>query len=211
MHLTCTNNPVKLTGMFGRFEVRNLSEVFMRPSSDAAQTTVLSWRHLHKIRLRKPYRKKSGLDWKLVWNSTWRFLGWASSHYWKIGRYVTVISRDISTNLDPLRWVISQGRGWPPCCKWVLTRDKLRKIQWVSKMAAEIRSFTSFQMVHTHTHPRTHTHTTLKTQKATASALSGFRDDQNLMKHWPPRSQNTKRQNHRHCHVCDMMRHIATP
>ena len=29
----------------------------------------------------------------------------------KIGRYVTVISRDISTNLDPLRWVISQGRG----------------------------------------------------------------------------------------------------
>ena len=45
MHLTCTNNPVKLTGMFGRFEVRNLSEVFWQLSSDAAQTTVPSWRH----------------------------------------------------------------------------------------------------------------------------------------------------------------------
>ena len=31
------NNPLKLTGMFGRFEVRNLSEVFLRLSSDAAQ------------------------------------------------------------------------------------------------------------------------------------------------------------------------------
>ena len=33
------NNPVKLTGIFGRFEVRNLSEVFLRLSSDAAQTS----------------------------------------------------------------------------------------------------------------------------------------------------------------------------
>ena len=31
------NNPVKLTGMFGRFEVRNLSKVFLQLSSDAAQ------------------------------------------------------------------------------------------------------------------------------------------------------------------------------
>ena len=29
MHHTCTNNPIKLTGKFGRFEVRNLSEVFL--------------------------------------------------------------------------------------------------------------------------------------------------------------------------------------
>ena len=36
MHLTCKNNPVKLTGIFGRFEWRNLGEVFMRLSSDAA-------------------------------------------------------------------------------------------------------------------------------------------------------------------------------
>ena len=39
IHLTCTNNPVKLTGMFGRFEVRNLSEVFFQLSSDAAQNS----------------------------------------------------------------------------------------------------------------------------------------------------------------------------
>ena len=37
MHLTCKNNSVKLTGIFGRFGVRNLSEVFLRLSSDAAQ------------------------------------------------------------------------------------------------------------------------------------------------------------------------------
>ena len=34
MHLTCTNNSVKLTGMLRRFAVRNLSEVFfLRPCS----------------------------------------------------------------------------------------------------------------------------------------------------------------------------------
>ena len=35
------NNPLKLTGMFGRFEVRNLSEAFLRLSSDAAQKLFL--------------------------------------------------------------------------------------------------------------------------------------------------------------------------
>ena len=30
------NNPVKLTGMFGRFEVTNVGEVFFQQSSDAA-------------------------------------------------------------------------------------------------------------------------------------------------------------------------------
>ena len=45
-HLTCTNNSVKLTGMFGRFEVRNLSEGILSTSlpegsssSDAAQNS----------------------------------------------------------------------------------------------------------------------------------------------------------------------------
>ena len=33
------NNPLKLTGKFRRFEVRNLSEVFLRLSSDAAQNS----------------------------------------------------------------------------------------------------------------------------------------------------------------------------
>ena len=44
-------------------------------------------------------------------NDDMEVLGLSLFQSQKIGRYVTVISRDISTNLDPLRWVISQGRG----------------------------------------------------------------------------------------------------
>ena len=78
----------------------------------------------------------------------------------QIGRYVTVISRDISTNLDPLRWVISQDRGWPPLL--YLELDETAKVKktdnkLVGKLTSSGRSFTSFQMVHTHTHAHTHT------------------------------------------------------
>ena len=48
MHLTCKNNPVKLTGKFGGFEVKDLGKGILSTSllkaakgSDAAQSTVI--------------------------------------------------------------------------------------------------------------------------------------------------------------------------
>ena len=58
------------------------------------------------------------------------------------GRNVWLIRPDISTNLDPVRWVTSQGRGWPPCLTrsmklrsnspilWLTVENELLSVTW---------------------------------------------------------------------------------
>ena len=113
-----------LTGTVWWLEVRNCAKViFLRPCSKDLPVLMQLSQIARTVQVQK-------WNWK-VWFCLKRFekrkidmevLGLSLFPSLKLGRYVTVISRDISTNLDPLRWVISQGRGWPPCCylknKW---------------------------------------------------------------------------------------------
>ena len=51
VHRSCTNNSVNLPGkLYRRFEVRNLSEVLLRLSSDAAQTSDCENRTVSRIK-----------------------------------------------------------------------------------------------------------------------------------------------------------------
>ena len=135
MHRTCKITSVKLdrSGWMTRSEKRcggTLSTSLLDEStrSDAAQTFKIDQ---IQFQIATTVQRK-------LQNDDMEVLGLSLFPSQKIGRYVTVISRDISTNLDPLRWVISQGRGWPPC------KNKLHYR----------RGFTSIQMCHTHTLPR---------------------------------------------------------
>ena len=66
----------------------------------------------------------------------------------QLGRYVQVISLDISTLSEPLRWAFTLIGGMPPCLK--------------SSMCEFGRVDTVLLGVFTHTHAHTHTHTKKK-------------------------------------------------
>ena len=65
----------------------------------------------------------------------------------KISRYAWLIRPCITTNWQCLRWAVSVSRALPPCIIFRIRKgeDKERK--------RERRSFTSIQMLHTHTRP----------------------------------------------------------
>ena len=136
MHLTCKNNPVKLTGIFGRFGVRNLSEVFLRLSSDAAQIADCENRTVFWI-------------WT-CWKNVVPVLGLAGCHFGNGKLQVRFHSNIAASSLAADCNVPQRPPAWN-CC---LTNrvNPVKPNRMINQMAAESRSFTSFQMVHTHTH-----------------------------------------------------------
>ena len=120
------------------------------------KTTVPSWRHWYRIRLRKPYRLKkqvwSEIDVEVLGFSLFPFQKWK-----EIRRYVWLIRSDI-TSTHP---VSSLVQDWMGCLhplhlkwnwwKWNKINHEGNRMQHM-ETAAEHRGFTSFQMVHTHTH-----------------------------------------------------------
>ena len=105
----------------------------------------------------------------------WRFLGWASSHFWKLAGTSLDVSSDISVSCKPLRWAGTCMDNQPPC--WIG-----KSSSWLKKRVSRnetakpsLRSFTSFQMIHTHTllhtdaftHRRYYTQTLLPTDAFT--------------------------------------------
>ena len=156
MHLTCKNNPVKLTGIFGRFEVRNLSEVFMRQSSDAAhldcenRTVLWIWNCWNDV---LPVLGLAGCHWR-----KWKIAGTFSQEHCSVfvGRW---LQRSPAApcferkNLD-LTSLPKEHETWA----W----DENEYMRWEPKKYIYIykwnlyksRSFTSLQMFHTHTLPQ---------------------------------------------------------
>ena len=134
MHLTCKNNSVKLTGIFGRFGVRNLSEVFLRLSSDAAQIADCENRTV---------------IWVLTcWKNLVPVLGLAGCHFGN-GKLQVRFHRNIAASSLAADCNVPQR---PPAWNCCLTNrvNPVKPNRMINQMAAESRSFTSFQMVHTH-------------------------------------------------------------
>ena len=155
----------KLTGMFGRFGVKNLSEVFSfflclkfrefwcSSSPNEIRCNCSIWWHLQN----SDCENRATRNWKQVvlkrhggsWVIHVPFQKWK-----EIRRYVWLIRSDI-TSTHP---VSSLVQDWMGCLHPLLvignaTSEQQKKTQrnvQNMKTAAERRGFTSFQMVHTH-------------------------------------------------------------
>ena len=106
MHLTCTNNSVKLTGMFGRFEVRNLSEVFfLRPCLKVLQVLMQL-----KIQIAKTVQNRKPVCWKRLGGS------WVSHvPYPRLKQVRGVDQTPYQSWHSPLRWATSYAHEVAPC------------------------------------------------------------------------------------------------
>ena len=114
MHLTCTNNPVKLTGKFRRFGVRNLSEVFsLCPCLKFLEFWCSSKFQKNNGISRLRQQCSVEMKWKRLAGSWLSRLPFREMKNWC--RYAELIRLCITTNWQCLRWAVSVSRALPPC------------------------------------------------------------------------------------------------
>ena len=107
-----------------------------------------------KYRLWQPWNKFSMFLLKAAEGTTWRFLGWASSHFRKKHecRYVELIRLHILVNCMELRWRQPCSDPVAPCnIHWEIKCWSFQEYRVWKRIPNKWRSFTSVQMFHTHT------------------------------------------------------------